>query len=218
MSGSPLAHGCKRVATMHGLINKAIQNFLGDSFGPQAWRAIAAASRTEGHLGPEGFEAMQVYDDHLTEAVLNAAVSILRRPRESLLEDLGIYLISNPRHEALRRLLRFGGVSFTDFLYSLEDLQGRSRLAVPDLDVPEFSLDEGIEPGYFTLTCRGCPSGFGHVMVGILRTLADDYGALAVLEHRGEGAAADDEIIGIALHDPAFHAGRRFDLASEAVA
>lgn len=201
---------------MHGLINKAIQNFLRDSFGQQAWRAIAASSGIDRPLGPDGFEAMQVYDDSLTEAMLNAAVSVLRRPRDSLLEDLGTYLISNPLLERLRRLLRFGGVSFTDFLYSLDDLQGRSRLAVPELALPELTLEEGDEAGVFTLTCWGCPRGFGHVMVGILRALADDYGALVVLEHHGEGGQGS-EVIGIALHDPAFHAGRSFDLAAEAL-
>lgn len=200
---------------MHGLINKAFQHFLCDSFGAQAWFDIACAAGIDRHLGPDGFEAMQFYDDTLTESMLGAAASILRRPRESLLEDMGTYLISNHHLERLRRLLRFGGVSFTDFLYSLEDLQGRSRLAVPELALPELLLDEGEDGGDFTLTCRGYPPGFGHVMVGILRALADDYGALAVLEHRGIGAGGT-EVIGIALHDPAFHAGRRFDLAAEA--
>lgn len=199
---------------MHGLINKAIQSFICDSFGGTAWHEVAQHSGVAQVLGPDGFEAMQIYDDALTESVLDAAAQLLRRPRESLLEDLGTYLISNERLEPLRRLLRFGGVSFTDFLYSLDDLQGRSHLAVPDLSLPELSIDEA-GMGHFTLTCWGGAAGFGHVMVGILRALADDYGALAVLEHRGS-LHDDEEVIDIEVHDPAFHAGRRFDLAAEA--
>jgi len=199
---------------MHGLINKAIQSFLCDSFGTPVWHDIAQTSGVMQFLGPDGFEAMQLYDDALTDAVLGAAAATLRRPRDSLLEDLGTYLISNERLEPLRRLLRFGGVSFTDFLYSLDDLQGRSQLAVPDLALPELTIDE-LGAGSFALTCRTCPPGFGHVLVGILRALADDYGALAVLEHHG-GAVPGEEVIGIEVHDPAFHAGRRFDLAAEA--
>lgn len=197
---------------MHGLINRAIQVFLTDSFGPSAWAAIVRDAGVAPVLGPDGFEAMQTYDDPVTDAVLDAASRSLRRPRDSLLEDLGTYLISNERLEPLRRLLRFGGVSFTDFLYSLEDLQGRSQLAVPDLSLPELSIDDGGQGG-FVLTCRACAPGFGHVMVGILRALADDYGALAVLEHRGGTGSPGEETIMIEVHDPAFHAGRRFDLA-----
>jgi len=207
---------------MHGLINKAIQSFLCESFGEALWQDVAQRSGLALELGAEGFEAMQLYDSHLGEAVLASASKLLAIPRESLLEDLGTFLVSNDRLEALRRLLRFGGVSFTDFLYSLDDLQGRTRLAVPELELPELTLSED-GPGRFALTCHRCPPGFGHVMVGILRTLADDYGALAVLEHCGSRPApatgarrADqvpDELIMIELYDPAFHTGRRFELA-----
>ncbi len=200
---------------MHGLINKSIQTFLQDSFGAAAWQDIAQRSGIAQLFGPDGFEAMQVYEDDLTEAVLQAAVESLRRPRDCLLEDLGTYLISNEQLEPLRRLLRFGGVSFTDFLYSLEDLQGRSKLAVPNLGLPELALEEG-GAGHFTLTCRRCVPGFAHVLVGILRALADDYGALAVLEHVCSDTDAKDAVIMIEVHYPAYHTGRRFDLAVEA--
>ncbi|GAB4264312.1 MAG: heme NO-binding domain-containing protein [Pararhodobacter sp.] len=205
---------------MHGLVNRALQLFLCDSFGGATWHDIAQKSGVAQQLGPDGFEAMQMYDDALTDAVINAATERLRRPRDCLLEDLGTYLVSHERGEPIRRLLRFGGVSFTDFLYSLDDLQGRGHLAVPELALPELTIDEQ-GPGQFTLTCRGCP-GVGHVLVGILRALADDYGALAVLEHRGGDSgkgctsAPGAEVIAIEVHDPAFHAGRRFDLAAEA--
>ncbi|MFN4100023.1 MAG: heme NO-binding domain-containing protein [Pararhodobacter sp.] len=198
---------------MHGLVNKALQNFIGDSFGAPVWRAVSQRSGILQLLGPDGFEAMQIYDDRLTDAMLDAAVEVLRRPRESLLEDLGTYLVSNQKMDPLRRLLRFGGVSFTDFLYSLDDLQGRSHLAVPDLALPDFVLSD-LGPHHYRLACNDAAPGFGHVMVGILRAIADDYGALAVLEHHG-GEAGAVQTISIEVHDPAYHAGKRFDLAAE---
>lgn len=207
---------------MHGLVNKALQSFISDAFGGVVWHDVAQHAGITQLLGADGFEAMQSYDDSLTESVIEAAVILLRRPRDSLLEDLGTYLISHERMEPLRRLLRFGGVSFTDFLYSLDELQGRSHLAVPDLALPDLVISEA-GPDSFLLTCTGGPLGFGHVMVGILRALADDYGALVVLEHRGmqradraDGTPGTVDLIGIEVHDPAYHAGRRFDLATEA--
>jgi len=197
---------------MHGLVNKSLQTFLVDTFGMAAWQEIAHRSGVAQALGPDGFESMQIYDDSLTEALVDAAVAVLHCPRDSLLEDMGTYLVSNERMEPLRRLLRFGGVSFTDFLFSLDELQGRSRLAVPDFTMPDLTLEEG-GLGQFTLVCRGGLAGFGHVMVGILRALADDYGALAVLD-LGAAAPGEERIV-IEVHDPAFHGARRVDLAAE---
>lgn len=192
---------------MHGLINRSIQSYLRDTYGQPLWLRVAQDAR----LGFENFEAMLAYDDALTEAVLNAATAALDRPREALLEDLGTYLVSHPNLEPLRRLLRFGGVSFVDFLHSLDDLPERGRLAVPDLHLPQFAL-VSYAPNQFVLRCRAEPPGFGHVMVGVLRAMADDYGALAMLDYAGRLAGV--ESISIELLEARFAAGRPFSLIS----
>lgn len=194
---------------MHGLINRAIQCFLRDSFGAEAWQRIAAAAE----VATEGFEPMLRCDDAVTERLLDAAAARLDRARESLLEDLGTYLVSHPNRESLRRLLRFGGVNFVEFLHSIDDLPGRARLAVPDLDLPQIVVEERAE-GRFTLSLRAPHPGFAHVLAGILRAMADDYGALVFLEHAGARDGA--EIIEVDLFDQSFAAGRRFDLAAGA--
>lgn len=196
---------------MHGLINRSIQCFIGDTYGPQAWIQIADAAG----VGADGFEAMLTYDDPVSYAVLDAAAERLSRSRESILEDLGTYLVSHPNTEPLRRLLRFGGVTFVEFLHSLDDLQGRGRMAVPDLDMPSLELSEHT-PDRFTLHCRSGIPGLGHVIVGVLRAMADDYGALAMLDHQGMRDGVD--LIAINLLDQSFAEGRRFELARGSVA
>ena len=126
------------------------------------------------------------------------------------LEDLGTYLVSHPNVEALRRLLRFGGVDFVDFLHSLDELSDRARLAVPDLALPPIEL-EAQRGDRFELRCRSMRPGFGHVMVGVLRAMADDYGALAIIEHGG--ASGGEETIAVDLMLAGFTSGRDFDLA-----
>ena len=194
---------------MHGLMNRSIQCFLRDTYGPGCWSAVARAAG----LAPDGFEAMLDYDDALTDATLAAAVATLGRPRETILEDIGTYLVSHPNTEALRRLLRFGGVSFVDFLLSLEELPGRGRLAVPDLGLPTLDLAERGD-GIFVLSVRGGYPGLGHVVVGMMRALADDYGALVSLD--GPDLRDGGEEITIHLHDHRFAEGRRFHLSAEA--
>jgi hypothetical protein len=191
---------------MHGLINRSIQCFLRDTYGPAQWDTVAQQAR----LGFSGFEAMLSYEADLTERVIDGAGQVLNRPRDSILEDLGTYLVSHRNVEAVRRLLRFGGVTFGDFLNSLEDLPDRGRLAVPDLDLPDLRLEEGPD-GTAILRVNSPMPGMGHVALGLLRAMADDYGTLVYLDHLG----SEDgwEIISIRILDRAWTAGRRFELA-----
>jgi len=192
---------------MHGLINRSIQCFLRDTYGAETWGAVTR----EAGLGFDSFEPMLTYECALTEAVITTAAHLLKRSRETLLEDFGTYLVSHPNLEALRRLLRFGGVTFVDFLHSLEDLPGRGKLALPDLDLPVLEGSEH-DTASFVLLCRSPLRGGGHVMMGLLRAMADDYGALVVLDHQGEGASG--EVIVIQLLDQGHAEGRSFELAA----
>ncbi|WP_113911880.1 heme NO-binding domain-containing protein [Roseovarius dicentrarchi] len=190
---------------MHGLMNRSIERFVRDTYGRDVWGAVM---RRAG-LDYVEFEAMLTYDDHVTRDVLHALGAVLARTEQDILEDIGTFLVSHPNLEALRRLLRFGGPTFTEFLHSLDDLPARARLAVSDLILPEIELrDHG--GGRFCVWCRGPVAGFGHVLVGLLRALADDYGALAWLEHKGR--QNDSEIVEIQLLTVEHASGRRFDL------
>ncbi len=191
---------------MHGLINRSLQCFVRDTYGDDNWRSIAKSAR----LGFVNFEALMTYPDELTFRALTAACTTLNKPSDVLLEDLGTYLVSHPNLEAVRRILRFGGETFLDFLYSLDDLPDRVRLAVPDLNLPRLELREH-SPGALTLRSIGACPGFGHVMVGILRAMSDDYGTLAFLEHLGAGNG--EEIVSVQLLEVGFSAGREFRLA-----
>lgn len=193
---------------MHGLVNRAIQCFVRDTYGAGAWEDLAR----RGDLPLAGFEAMFLYDDAVTDRMLDAVVTVLARPRETVLEDLGTYLVSHPNVEPLRRLLRFGGETFQEFVESLDDLPRRAALALPELELP--ALEVVPEDGSDTemrVCCRWARDGFGHVLVGMLRTLADDYGALVLLDH--EGRQGDAEWIRITVMSGTFSKGRPFCLA-----
>ena len=192
---------------MHGLINRAIQCFVRDSYGQPRWLEVTRVAGVE----ITDFEAMLHYDDSITESLIDAAQKVIGVSEETILEDIGTYLVTHPNVEALRRLLRFGGVDFVDFLDSLDELPDRAKLAVDDLDLPAMELHQHSSET-FTLTCRGDRPGFGHVMIGILRTLADDYGALVFLEHRG--IKEDAEVVEITLVEQAFASGREFELGA----
>lgn len=192
---------------MHGLVNRSIQLFVCHTYGTDTWEDVA---RTAG-LDFTEFEGMLRYHTDYTPALLDAIAQVLNRAREDVMEDFGTFLVSDPGFEAVRRLLRFGGVDFVDFLHSLDDLQDRVRLAVSDLHLPRLELRANAD-GHYSLICEAGIKGFGHVMMGVLRAMADDYGALALLEHTG--GADGVEIVSITLVANEFAAGRAFDLGA----
>ncbi len=53
--------------------------------------------------------------------------------------------------------------------------------------------------------------GAGFIVAGLLRAMADDYGALVLLDHLGREGAY--EVISLHLLDQSYTEGKRFDLA-----
>lgn len=193
---------------MHGLINRAFQRFIVDTYGPADWVQIAARC----DLDAAGFETLLVYPDSVTVRIVAAAADQLGKPKYVLLEDLGTYLVTHSNLEAVRRLLRFGGADFVEFLQSLPDLSERAALVVQDLSLPRIDILVQA-PGQVQLRSDFAFPGHGHVLVGLLRSLADDYGALVLLDHCGGANAV--ETISVQLLDENFGHGRAFELAGE---
>ncbi len=166
---------------MHGLINRAIERFVRDTYGRETWLGVMGQL----DLGYSEFEAMLIYEPQVTAQVLNAVSDALHRPVDEVLEDIGTYLVSHPNTAAVRRLLRFSGETFEAFLHSLDDLPDRARLAVPDLTVPGLQLaDQSVDVYCLNVyNPDGATVRFGPVILGLLRAMADDYGALVLLEY-----------------------------------
>lgn len=197
---------------MNSLITCALEVFICDAHGPHVWAQILR--QADVHV--EHFEPLSSYDTEVLEKVSQAAVTVLNRPYDVIYEDLGSWLVLSAKTHRLRRLLRFGGTTYLDFLHSLEELPARAHLALPELKLPELYLTE-IEEGEFRLAISskdGAP--FHHyraVLTGLLRAMADDYGALVFLDltvlENGH------EEVSIKLLDVTYSEGRHFDLAQK---
>ena len=193
---------------MHGLINRAIEQFTRDSYGDEIWQDVRWAAGVD----VPSFEAMLTYDDALTSQVLQALADALAKPAEDLLEDIGTHIVAAPGAGAIRRLLRFGGADFQEFLHSLDEMPARARLAVPELDLPVLELRQHTAQQFLlTLRAPRCELAiFSHMLLGLLRAMADEYGALVLLEHKG--GQQDRALIEISLLDSEFAQARAFEL------
>ncbi len=164
---------------MLGLTNRAIEVFLRETYGENLWRDVARKSGVD----PRGFNSLRNYPDALTSNILRSAASKLGKAPSEILEDTGSWLV---RLEAIRRLLRFSGSDFSDFVHSLEDLPGRARMALPELEFPTVSVTKVNNFNY--LICgQDWPDGFQWVLAGALRGMTDDYGVLALIEANVNG-------------------------------
>jgi hypothetical protein len=187
---------------MDALLLRSLQSYVIDTFGAARWQTVCRRAE----LPVDTFEPMLWYEPGTADHIAQVVATILRRPVEAVWEDVGIHLVTHPDREGVRRLLRFGGVSYADFLHSLEELPGRARLALPDLEVPDITLSE-VGEDRFELRCQSHLRATQRVLVGLLTAMADDYGALCVIEPAG------DDRTSISVLDRRHAKARRFDLA-----
>lgn len=187
---------------MDALLLRSLQNYVLETFGPAKWQEVCLIADHPSLT----FEPMLRYEPGLADRVADMVSRVLGRPVEAMWEDVGTYLVTNPDREGIRRLLRFGGVSFSDFLHSLEELPARAKLALPDLDPPEVLLDE-IGPDRFELRCRSHIRGIQRVVIGVVTAMADDYGALCLID------TGVEDCITIRVLDSRHARARAFDFA-----
>lgn len=195
---------------MFGLVNRAIQNFVEDNYGAPCWDAVARRAALESR----DFESMLSYPDEVTERVLLGCEAVLGTERSMILEDLGLYLVTHPNMEPVRRLMRFSGGEFEDFLLSLDELHKRVKVAVSALDMPSIAV-RATGPQTFSLYVGAGYPGFGAVLHGMIKAMADDYGALVISDLTMQSAANGVvETLRVELLEPAYSQGRHFDLAA----
>lgn len=195
---------------MHGLINRTIETFLRSTYGVETAETILA----EAGAPEEGFESMRDYEAQLTIAVLRAATRHTGAPRDSLLEDIGTFLVWHPGFWPVRRLLRFSGASFEEFLEAFDDLPARVRMAIPELELPGLEVERESQTDFAVAVSP--PRGYGALLSGVIRAMADDYGSLATID-RGP-AEAGGELLRVRLHDARFSEGRAFSLSRKRIA
>ena len=182
---------------MHGLINRSIETFVRSCYGHAIWREVAA----EAGLAEARFDSFRHYPPEVTARLTAAVAECLDRPESELLEDVGAWLA---RVEPVRRLLRFSGSDYADFVVALEELPGRSRMVLPDLEVPEIAV-QGCGPHQFRIRVTGNATFWRALVSGLLRAMSDDYGALALIIDEGDSIHVD-------VSDVSFGDARDFDL------
>ena len=178
-------HKSERKFDVHGLKIRALQNFICATYGQECWQRIVRAAGAD----CADFNPFEVYSTAVANKLVKAATEVLSKSECDLAEDVGIYLASRDDRHAIYRLLRFGGSNFLEFLRSLDDLPARAQLAVNDFELPRLDLAEH-DTEAMTLIVRGGERWMGGFFCGLVRAMADHFGALATLENLGRDGNA----------------------------
>lgn len=191
---------------MLGVVNKAIEQFIQTTYGDRVWRNTMQLAQMVDH----DIEPMLMYSDELTYQLLDGLIATTGKPRQDVLDDLGTFLVTPPHGRMVRRLLRFGGATFEEFLSSIADLNDRVALALPDLDLPSITI-ETRAADRVVVTVENRIHGFANVLQGLLRAMADDYGTLVFIDlGQSTDSATQLEVI---LIEQNFAKGAEFNLA-----
>lgn len=180
---------------MHRLIDKAIEEFLRVSYGDALHDAVTQAVAKAVDLPTEA----GMHDN----IRIHVAARRLAKPVEELFEDLGAWLA---RQEPIRRLLRFSGRQFAEFVMRLHELPGRAHMILPDIGMPAIYVTE-CSIGDLRVILPDAETGWTALLAGMLRVMADDYGALVLISVEGNQ-------IGVLIPDADFAAGRDFELGA----
>lgn len=178
---------------MQLLVNKAIEDFLASNHAE-----ILHARDSAMHRHVAGQDWLQ--DRHM----LDWAAHQTGKPVEEMFEDFGAWLA---RQESTRRLLRFSGRNFAEFVVRLEELPGRAHMVSENFAMPPISVRSGgMEMLQVTL-----PAGatrWTALLAGMVRVMADDYGALGLISVEGH-------VISVQISDEEFADGRDFSLSPD---
>lgn len=192
---------------MQRLVVRAIEEFLRDTHGDALWTRVVADCDARTREGVTGSAPVPRDREQQIHQLLSVTAERLRRPVGELFEDMGAWLA---RREAIRRLLRFSGRDFRDFLMRLEELPGRAHFVIPDLDMPQIEITLQSNQSLRLSFPHSAP-GWSEILAGVLRVMADDYGTLALIEVKG------DEVH-VQISDDAFAEGREFRLVGDRAA
>jgi hypothetical protein len=181
---------------MLGVVNKAIEAFVCQRYGDKLWADLLIDLSLPGYE----FEAMLTYEDGITYDLIDRLAKRQSKLHQDVLEDIGGYLVAEDSQ-----------ATFEGFLLSFDDLNDRVALA---LDILEMPMIRVLPISAEKIHVRVAPKwhGFSHVLVGLLRALADDYGALVFMDRLAD--TDQTECIEVILIDHHHIAGTSFELAA----
>jgi hypothetical protein len=171
---------------MYGIVNKAIQDLITESFGEDKWEAVKEKSAVD----IEFFLSNEPYDDDVTYKLAGAAAEVLGISVGDVLQAFGEWWVLKTGKEKYGGLMESGGNNLKEFLVNLPLFHNRIMLMYPKLTPPEFKVSD-IEENSIHVHYHSKREGLQEFVRGLMSGLGKMYGVatnVELLQSRNDGS------------------------------
>lgn len=174
---------------MYGLVNKAIEELVVNSYGKDAWVTIKARAGVEVDV----FISNAGYPDELTYQLIGAAAEVLELSAEQVLIAFGEHWVLQTGLSNYGPMMKSGGKTLREFLLNLPNFHTRVAMIYPKLEPPGFACSEVTETSLHLHYMTRRP-GLTAFVSGLLRGLGKLYETpctATVIARKDQGADHD---------------------------
>lgn len=172
---------------MYGIVNKAIQDLVTETFGADKWEAVKEKSAVD----VDFFLSNEPYDDSITYKLVGAASEVLGIPAGDVLQAFGEWWVLKTGKEKYGGLMEAGGNNLKEFLVNLPLFHNRIMLMYPKLTPPEFKVSN-VEENSIHVHYHSERDGLQEFVRGLMSGLGKMYEVevgVELLQSRGDGSS-----------------------------
>ena len=155
---------------MYGIVNKAIESLVIESFGEAKWHAIKESSGVD----VDFFISNEPYDDSITYLLAIAVSEETGLSIADVFTAFGEYWVLKIGKEKYGSLLEAGGNNLKEFLLNLPAFHNRIMLMYPKLTPPEFQVSN-VEEDSMWVHYLSKRAGLKDFVYGLLQGLGKLY-------------------------------------------
>ena len=162
---------------MYGIINKALEELVTETFGTEVWENIKIKSK----IDVDYFISNQSYNDQITYDIAIAISEETKTPLNVILTLFGEWWILRTAKEKYGSLLSFGGKNIKEFLMHLPDFHTRVMLLYPHLTPPEFKVLNSEEKSII-IEYTSSRMGLQDFVTGLFQGISKLYDTQTIIE------------------------------------
>ncbi|MFD1293700.1 heme NO-binding domain-containing protein [Lutibacter holmesii] len=172
---------------MYGIVNKAIQDLVTETFGEDKWEAVKEKSGVD----VDFFLSNEPYEDSITYELVGAASEVLGISAGDVLQAFGEWWVLKTGKEKYGGLMESGGNNLKEFLVNLPLFHNRIMLMYPKLTPPEFKVSD-IEESSIHVHYHSEREGLQEFVRGLMSGLGKMYEVdvnVELLQSRSDGSS-----------------------------